>query len=154
VEDNAICTDGRVGQCHPEYYGHEVFGLGNFRGQYASVPFLTLLPGALLADRGIFVCHQRIRKHPSGASLAARHDADHLERPLGRSLPWRQSLHLSHPTCQLLYTVPGIPPWNVAQINKIVMHDYVPVKEIAKLPLLRSKFVRTKFGFPARTARA
>jgi len=25
-------------------------------------------------------------------------------------LPWRQSLPLSHATCQLLYTVPGIGP--------------------------------------------
>jgi hypothetical protein len=30
------------------------------------------------------------------------------EQPFGRSLPWRQSLHLYHATCQLLYTVPGI----------------------------------------------
>jgi len=33
-----------------------------------------------------------------------------MERPLRRSLPWRQRLHLSHPTCQLLYADPKPDP--------------------------------------------
>src|SRR3989338_6192926 len=58
--------------------------------------------------RGILVGRERRRKHPSCARPAARRDAGNLERPLGRSLAWRHILHLSHATCQLLYTVPGI----------------------------------------------
>jgi hypothetical protein len=61
-----------------------------------------------ITDRGILACHQRRRKHPSCARLAARRDAENREGPLGRSLPWRQSLNRSHASCQLLYTVPGI----------------------------------------------
>ena len=34
-----------------------------------------------ITDRGILVCHQRRRKHPSGARLAPRRDADNLQRP-------------------------------------------------------------------------
>jgi hypothetical protein len=48
------------------------------------------------------------KKHPFGARLAARRDEENLEPPRGRSLPWRQSLHLSEVICQLLYTGPGI----------------------------------------------
>ncbi len=42
------------------------------------------------------------RKHPSCASPAARRDAANLERPLGRSLPWREILHLFHVTSYFL----------------------------------------------------
>src|SRR3989304_7119848 len=35
------------------------------------------------------------------ARPAARRDAGHRERPLGRSLSWREGLHLSHASCQL-----------------------------------------------------
>jgi hypothetical protein len=33
-----------------------------------------------ITDRGILVCHHLRRKHPSGARLAARRDADNPER--------------------------------------------------------------------------
>lgn len=60
--------------------------------------------------RGILVGRGGRRKHPSRARPAARRDAGNRERPRARSLPWWQILHLSHATCQLLYTVPRIPP--------------------------------------------
>ena len=61
-----------------------------------------------IAGRGILVGRQRRKKHPSCAPPAAQRDEGNLEPPLGRSLPWRHILHLSHATCQLMYTVPGI----------------------------------------------
>ena len=67
-----------------------------------------------IIDRGILVGHRLKRKHPSCARLAARYDAENLERPLARSLPWRGSIYLSPAVCQLLYTVPGITRWNRA----------------------------------------
>ena len=53
---------------------------GNFLGQYISFPFLALLPAALLVDRGILVCHQHGRKHPSCARLAARRNTENPDR--------------------------------------------------------------------------
>src|SRR4030095_4389984 len=83
-----------------------------------------------ITDRGILVCHQRRRKHPSCVRLAPRRDADNLERhrwsfarvrenyylrhilndwndrlPRRSRDKGRQSLLLSHGICQLLYTV-------------------------------------------------
>ena len=52
-----------------------------------------------------------------------------IENTLGRSLRWRQSLHLCHATCQLLYTVPGIAP-RLRAIAKPLLTDYPPTPDV------------------------
>ncbi len=58
-----------------------------------------------ITDRGILVCHQRRRKHPSCVRLAPRRDADNLERPRwffarvqGELLPPAHPQRLERPT--------------------------------------------------------
>ena len=58
-----------------------------------------------ITARGVFVCHQRGRKHPSCVRLAPRRDADNLERPRwffarvqGELLPPAHPQRLERPT--------------------------------------------------------
>ena len=79
--------------------------------RFCEPPFLRIevvLPG--IAQRKI--------KHSSCTRVAARPDAKNLERPLGRSVAWRQSLHLSYAICQLLHSVPGSAPHRHGKRNQ------------------------------------